>query len=99
MAYVQVPTQQTITSFNQNTLDAFGRSRVSEPYTVFDSKQLGSNQSLFWDDQETSGSGTSSDYSEDTSSTTLTVSATTAGTRVRQTFQRFNYQPGNRNKY
>ena len=39
-------------------LDAFGRLRVSQPTTLFDSKQTQSNLPLFWDDQETSGTGT-----------------------------------------
>lgn len=75
-------------------LDSFGRLRTSAPFTIFDSKQIHSDQPLFWDDQETSGSGTSSTHSTATASTTMAVSADTAGTRVRQTFQRFNYQPG-----
>jgi hypothetical protein len=76
------------------TRDAFGRMRVSNPETLFDSKQLGDNQPLFWDDQQTSGSGTSSTYQVDRSSSIMSVSDTTAGTRVRQTKRRFNYQPG-----
>ena len=39
-------------------LDAFARLRVSNPTTLFDSKQLESNQPLFWDDAQTAGSGT-----------------------------------------
>ena len=74
--------------------DSFARLRVSEPQTLFDSKQIHSNQALFWDDQETSGGGTASNWSQDTASSVMTVSATTAGTRIRQTFRRFNYQPG-----
>lgn len=74
--------------------DAFGRLRVSQPYTLFDSKQLFDNQPLYWDDQEVSGSGTASVHSVAKAATDMTVSATTAGKRVRQTFQRFNYQPG-----
>lgn len=74
--------------------DAFGRARVSEPLTLFDSKQIFDNAPLFWDDQEVSGSGTSSTWSKDTASTTMAVAATTAGKRIRQTFMRFNYQPG-----
>ena len=74
--------------------DAFGRLRISEPETLFDSKQILDNQPLFWDDQEVSGSGTTSTHSVNKASTTLGVAATTAGKRVRQTFQRFNYQPG-----
>ena len=76
------------------SIDAFARLRVSNPETIFDSKQIFDNQPLFWDDAETSGSGTSSTHSVDEASTTIAVSASTAGTRVRQTFQRFNYQPG-----
>ena len=74
--------------------DAFGRLRTSEPTTVYDSKQLHDALPLFYDDQEISGSGTGSAHSPLKASTTMTVSASTAGTRVRQTFQRYNYQPG-----
>lgn len=74
--------------------DAFGRLRVSEPTTVFDCKQLNDNQPLFFDDSEVSGGGTSSSYNSNQASTTISVSNVTAGNRVRQTFQRFNYQPG-----
>ena len=76
------------------SIDAFGRWRVSAPETLFDSKQLYNSQPFIWDDQETSGSGTASAYTTNEASTRMSVSATTAGTRVRQTFQRFNYQPG-----
>ncbi len=74
--------------------DAFGRLRVSNPETIFDSKQIFDNQPLFWDDQEESGSGTTSVHSADAARTRLGVAATTAGKRTRQTFMRFNYQPG-----
>lgn len=74
--------------------DAFGRLRVSNPQTLFDSKQLYDSQALFWDDQETSGGGTGSSHSVANATTTISVSASTAGTRVRQTFRRMNYQPG-----
>ena len=76
------------------SIDAFARLRVSNPETIFDSKQVFDNQSLFWDDAQTSGSGTSSSHSTDEAATTISVGATTAGVRVRQTFRRFNYQPG-----
>jgi hypothetical protein len=84
----------TITGFSGSVHDAFGRLRVSSPETLFDSKQLVDNQPLFWDDQEVSGGGTGSSHSTALASTTISVGATTAGKRVRQTFQRFNYQPG-----
>jgi hypothetical protein len=75
-------------------LDAFHRQRVSMPVTIFDSKLLHDAQPLFWDDAQTSGAGTSSTYNTNQSSVTMAVSASTAGRRVRQTFRRFNYQPG-----
>lgn len=79
---------------NSELLDAFGRQRVSEPETIFDSKQIFDNQPLVWDDQEVSGSGTSSTYSQNAARTRLATTAATAGKRVRQTFMRFNYEPG-----
>jgi len=78
---------------NSFIFDAFARARVSEPFTLWDSKLLGDNRPLFFDDAETSGSGTGSTYTANKSSVVLDVSDTTAGTRVRQTKQRFNYQP------
>ncbi len=75
-------------------VDAFGRQRISAPLTIFDNKQLFDNQPLFWDDQETSGTGTGSTHDPNEASTVLSVGAGTAGTRTRQTFQCFNYQPG-----
>lgn len=79
---------------NAFSLDAFYRQRVSNPQTIFDSKQVADSQPLFWDDQQTSGAGTSSTYNTNKASTTIAVGNLTAGTRVRQTFRRFNYQPG-----
>ena len=84
-------------------IDAFGRLRVSNPVTIFDSKNIfndsdiadtAENQPNFYDNQETSGSGTSTAYDGHKSQQTISVSNATAGTRVRQTRQRFNYQPG-----
>lgn len=83
-------------------LDAFSRLRVSSPQNIFDDKQIfknteivsGENQPLFFDNQEISGSGTSTLFDVNRASTTLSVSANTAGKRVRQTKMWFNYQPG-----
>jgi hypothetical protein len=77
----------------QGGKDAFGRLRTSNPEMIFNSKQLFDNQPLYFDDIQESGSGTTSTYSQNTASTTLSVSANTAGKRTRQTFMRFNYQP------
>jgi len=79
---------------NKLATDAFGRQRTSTPTTLFNSKQLFSNLPLFWDDQEASGSGTSSVHSSARASSVMSVTDSTAGKRVRQTFQRFNYEPG-----
>lgn len=85
------------------SVDAFGKLRISEPYTLFDSKQIfndpdiadnAENYPLFWDNQQISGGGTGTLFNVNRASTTLSVSTNTAGTRVRQTKQRFNYQPG-----
>jgi hypothetical protein len=92
-----------VTTQDSPSIDAFGRFRVSNPKTLFDSKVIFNdsdladsveNYPLFYDNQETSGSGTSTAYNANESSQTMTVGATTAGTRVRQTKMRFNYQPG-----
>lgn len=74
--------------------DAFGRARISSAFSLFASKQLYDAAPLFWDDQEVSGGGTNSTHSSNRASSTLAVSANTAGKRVRQTKRRFNYQPG-----
>lgn len=74
-------------------VDSFGRQRISNPEMIFNNKQIFDNQPLYWNDVEVSGSGTSTNYSSNTASTTLSVSANTAGKRVRQTYMRFNYQP------
>ena len=78
----------------ENNLDAFARLRVSNPQTIFDSKQIYDEQPLFWDNQQISGGGTTTTYNTNQASSTLAVSSLTAGHRVRQTYRRFNYQPG-----
>lgn len=83
-----------VSYYDSGNLDAFARLRMSSPETVFDSKQLGDKQPLFWDDKLVSGSGGASTYNANQASTTLSVANLTAGKRVRQTFRRFNYQPG-----
>lgn len=85
---------QYIDFANAALLDAFGRQRISNPITLFDSKQILDGTGIFYDDVAFSGAGTSSTYSKDRASRTLGVSNVTAGHRIRQTKQRFNYQPG-----
>lgn len=83
----------TLSFGDSPNLDAFSRLRVSNPATVFDSKLLADNQPLTWDDQQTAGTATST-YNTNQSSVTLAVTSGATGTRVRQTYRRFNYQPG-----
>ena len=82
-----------ITFGDTGAIDAFARLRVSNPHTIFDSKQLNDNLASRWDDIQFSGTGATSFYNTNEASTTLSVSNLTAGKRIRQTFMRFNYQP------
>ena len=77
-----------------DNLDAFGRLVVAAPETIFDGKLLFDAQPLIWDDQQTSGAGTTTTYNANQASQTIAVGASTAGTRVRQTFERYAYQAG-----
>ena len=83
----------TVKAADSPSIDAFARLRVSNPITIFDSKQIHDNQALFWDDQEETGTGTSSTHDPNRAGTTIAV-GTGAGKRTRQTFMRFNYQAG-----
>jgi hypothetical protein len=74
------------------SIDAFARLRISEPFTIFDSKQLHDKQPLFWD-EELGGSATST-HSSINAETALTVTNGSSDYVIRQTKQRFNYQPG-----
>jgi len=76
------------------SIDAFARLRVSDPFTIFDSKQLYDKSPLFWDEEITTGAGTPvSTHSTSDAATTMTVDDT-GDIIARQTFMRFNYQPG-----
>lgn len=86
--------EQFIKAADSPSIDAFGRWRVSEAETLFDSKLIIDNAPLRWDDAETSGGGTGSSYNTNGASVTLSVSNLTAGKRVRQTKRRFPYQTG-----
>lgn len=75
-----------------NNLDAFARLRVSNPETIFDSKQIFDKQDLFWSDEITGAGGIT--YNTNQASTTLTVATASAEMTSRQSYQYFNYQPG-----
>lgn len=73
------------------SLDAFGRLRVSEPYTLFDSSLRYRDNADKWDQQDT-GSATSTHLANESS---VLMTVTGDGDEViRQTKQVFSYQPG-----
>jgi len=80
----------TYTNFSPNAVDAFGRLRVSEPYTLFDGQARYARDPAF--DYVTTGSGTAV-WQSNKSATNLSVT-TAVGTVVSQTFRSFPYQPG-----
>ena len=76
------------------SVDAFNRLRVSSPRTLLESKLIGDDDPLRWDDGTLSGSTPASVYSVNGSYTDIKVSATTTGTHARQTRERAVYHPG-----
>jgi hypothetical protein len=73
------------------SIDAFGRFRVSEPFTLFDS------QNRYVEDDQFSSStvnGASITFATNESSVNMSVDTTSGSKAVRQTFRRMPYQPG-----
>jgi len=71
--------------------DAFGRLRVSNPLTIFDSKNIMSKNNLF--DEALSGSGTVS-YTSAKSTVNLNVTTASGDKVIRQSKRVMSYQPG-----
>lgn len=81
-----------VTDASPSKTGAFGRSRVAEPFSLFDSSFMHTDGSLFWH-TTTAGAGTSA-LNTDERVFNLTV-GTASGDRVkRETYQNFPYQPG-----
>ena len=78
-------------SFPPTALDAFGRQRVSQPYTLFDSQNRYAADNQF--DTSTSGTG-STTFNTNQASVSMSVTAGGVGSVVRQTYRSFPYQPG-----
>lgn len=78
-------------SIDGTNTDAFGRLRVSNPYTLFDSQNRFAADNQF--DTATTGTG-SSTWQVNKSSVDLAVTAGGVGSVVRQTYRVFPYQPG-----
>jgi hypothetical protein len=72
--------------------DAFGRLRTSDPFTIFESKQLFDNRDIVWSTLLTSGG--LSTFNSNRASSLLSVTSTIGSSAIRQTIPRFNYQSG-----
>jgi len=77
--------------FTSTSLDAFGRLRVSEPYTLFDSQNRYAVDNQF--DVSTTGTGTTSFLSNE-AAVKMEVTAGGVGSVLRQSYRSFPYQPG-----
>jgi len=82
----------TFSAGDTGSVDAFGRSRVSEPETLFDSSFEYDLQPLFWDTSLSGGGDITHD--SDKHAAVLTVSGSVAGTAILQTFAYHPYQKG-----
>lgn len=74
------------------SIDAFGKWRVSNPTTLFDSKQIADSGSFYWD-IKTVGSATVT-WSSGSAQSTLKVTQTSGSRAIKQTKRIFVYQPG-----
>ena len=74
-----------------NAYDAFGRLRVSNPLTIFDSTNVLSKNNLF--DESLTGSGTVT-YTSNKSTVNLNVSTASGDKVIRQSKRVMSYQPG-----
>ncbi|NBR23320.1 MAG: hypothetical protein EBU08_05995 [Micrococcales bacterium] len=78
-------------SLGGTSLDAFGRLRVSEPYTLFDSQNRYAVDNQF--DVSTTGTGTTSFLSNE-AAVKMEVTAGGVGSVLRRSYRSFPYQPG-----
>lgn len=78
-------------SFDQSATDAFGRLRVSDPYTIFDTNSRYYDHGQF--DTATANGGSFA-YEADSSVFRLSVTTTSGSSVLRQTKRVFPYQPG-----
>jgi hypothetical protein len=78
-------------SIGGTNTDAFGRLRVSQPYTLFDSQNRYAADNQF--DVATTGTGTTSFLSNE-AAVKMEVTAGGVGSVLRQSYRSFPYQPG-----
>jgi len=80
-----------ITNANSMAIDAFGRQRVSEPLTLFDSSHRYRDNGLW---ATSTASGGTAVFSTNEGLVNLNVNTTSGSQVLRETFKVFSYQPG-----
>jgi hypothetical protein len=90
-------TNKTSLDLDSAAVDAFGRARVSNEYTLFNHKQLLNSGSFYFDHKFVSGA--TGLYQQAKASTLLTVSTASNSQAIRQTKQSFYYQAGKSFKF
>ena len=85
------PSNPAYVAIGGTNTDAFGRLRVSQPYTLFDSQNRYAADNQFDTSTVTGGSTT---YLPNESSVRMDVNTASGAEVVRQTFRSFPYQPG-----
>ena len=85
------PSNPAYVAIGGTNTDAFGRLRVSQPYTLFDSQNRYAIDNQFDTSTVTGGSTT---YLPNESSVRMDVTTASGAEVVRQTFRSFPYQPG-----
>lgn len=89
--YVRIKEGQGNVNFYGTALDAFGRIRVSQPFTLFDSSHRYQDNGLF----DTGITGTASaTYSANTSTVSMNVDTGSGDQLIRESKRVFPYQPG-----
>lgn len=85
------PVNVQLAGFANNVSDAFGRLRVSPPFTLFDSQ---SRFAASTDFSYVTATGGAASFNTNQSSVNLTVTSTSGSTVLGQTYRVFPYQPG-----
>lgn len=91
LARLMATTSALPVTFPGTYFDAFGRQRVSEPYTLFDSQNRYAADNQF---SESTANGASITYSSNEAAILLAADTTSGSKAIRQTYRVFPYQPG-----
>jgi len=81
-----------ILSADSPSIDAFGKWRVSQPTTLFDSKQIVDSGSFYFDIKTTGGATVT--WNSGSAQSTMAVTSTSGSRAIKQTKRIFVYQPG-----